>query len=568
MKKILYVPLDDRPINLDDVIRQGHSAGLELITPSLTDIRNRLDSVADACGDHLIGTSSPAFGHTAKIREFIFTNAATADGFIVSIDMLVYGGLIGSRRLRANGGGTYPDFDAAAINLLDVIREVKQLYPCKPVYVLDTIMRLATNTFVEDLDFDAYTESRSFMGQPRQTFSEFNDILHGYNLSSDGVPYGDTAYFDKNQYYFARQHKFKTNLYVLDQLAKPGFIDFLAVGVDDAKTEGVQINEIRFVERYINHSLGGCGGQNPNRAIILPDADGLGHSLLARMANQLRRGGAKTRYSIQYYGPHGSTIINPYEYMNVHDNILRHVDIIGGQLVSSSPDVEVIAVTAADQASIAACRVNSNGADHKATVVLDFVGGGASDPTVTEALLASPFTGRILGYSAWNTAGNKIGISLGMGQARYAFLVTETRPAALSAAVNTHGSLLFKRFLKDYYYKAAAIAEVRKYSRDHMKYANLPQSVADQNMLLFNSRSDYQYLTALLRDQMQTHTAMLRAKPAFMIGDTDASYNVRQIRGSAWSLAEYSSATLECNNPKYIWGRAFEITLNPTVVLK
>ncbi|MCA1295234.1 DUF4127 family protein [Paenibacillus sp. alder61] len=567
MKKILYVPLDDRPVNLDDVIRQGQSAGLQLITPRRSDIRNRLDSVADACDDQLLGTSSPRFGRTANIREFILEHAASVDGFIISIDMLVYGGLIGSRRLRTSGGGMYPEYDADATHLLDVIRKVKRQYPRKPVYVLDTIMRLATNTFVENLNFDAYTEARNHMGQPRQPFTEFNEIINGYDLSIDGTPYGDTIYFNKNHYYHARQHKFKTNLYVLDQLVKPGYIDFLAVGVDDAKTEGVQINEIRFVENYINQALGGSGGQNPDRAIILPDADGLGHSLLARMANQLHREGAKTKVSIQYYGPHGSTIINPYEYMNLHENLLRHIDIIGGQFVSEDPDMEVIAVTAADRASDAANRVASNGSDHQATVVVDFVGGGASDSAVTEALLASSCTGRILGYSAWNTAGNKIGISLGMGQARYAFLVTEKHPAALGKAVNAHGSLLFKRFLKDYYYKTMAIAEVRNYSRSHMKYTNLPQSVADQNMLIFNTPSDFQHLTELLRDQMQTYTDLLRTKPAFLRGDTSKAYNVRQIQGSNWSLAEYRRAELDRDNPQYIWGRAFEITLNPTVVL-
>ncbi|MMZ67287.1 hypothetical protein D1872_298590 [compost metagenome] len=100
-----------------------------------------------------------------------------------------------------------------------------------------------------------------------------------------------------------------------------------------------------------------------------------------------------------------------------------------------------------------------------------------------------------------------------------------------------------------------------------MKYTNLPQSVADQNMLIFNTPSDFQHLTELLRDQMQTYTDLLRTKPAFLRGDTSKAYNVRQIQGSNWSLAEYRRAELDRDNPQYIWGRAFEITLNPTVVL-
>ena len=34
MKTVLYVPLDDRPANLDDVIVQGKAAGLHIVTPT------------------------------------------------------------------------------------------------------------------------------------------------------------------------------------------------------------------------------------------------------------------------------------------------------------------------------------------------------------------------------------------------------------------------------------------------------------------------------------------------------------------------------------------------------
>ncbi|WP_374020096.1 DUF4127 family protein [Paenibacillus thiaminolyticus] len=566
MKNILYVPLDDRPVNLDDVIMQGRSAGLNVITPCRSDIRNRPDAEKTASGGILESTSSPAVGHPDHIRRFILHHARAVDGFIISTDMLVYGGLIGSRRPRASGGGMYPDFDAAAAELLDVIRLVKQSCPGKPVYVLDTIMRLATTTFVDGLTYEAYVESRSFMQQPRKSFTAFDDILQGYDLSPDGS-YGDTIHFDKEQYYNARQHKFKTNYYILEQLARPGYIDFLAIGVDDAYTQGVQLNEIQFIEGRINAWLGGgASGQNPDRAIILPDADGLGHALMARMANQLHRGGAKPRYAVHYYGPDGSTITNPYEYMDVDDNIRRHVDMIGGQLATCSPDIEILAITAPEQVSAAISRMEANVSNRIPTVAIDFAGRGPANAAVTEALLDSRHTGCLLGYSAWNTPGNKIGMALGMGQARYAFLVTENRPAALDRSVNAHGSLLFKRFLKDYYYKTTAIGEIRTYSRDHCMYSNVA-AMADQSMRLFNTAADYAYLRALLRKRMQTHTATLAGKNAFGAGCPGAAENVRQIRGSFWSLAAYFHVSLDDDNPDFIWGRAFEVTLQPAAAL-
>ena len=565
MKKVLYVPLDDRPVNLDDVIVQGRSAGIHVITPKVSDLRNRLDSQMTASGTTLLTTSSPSYGNTANIRRFILNHAASVDGFIISTDMLAYGGLIGSRRLRTSAGGAYPAYDATVTNLLDVIRLVKQSYPNKPVYVLDTIMRLATTAFAEGLTFAAYTESRSFMLQPRRSFSQFADILTGYNLSPTGS-FGSTSTFNKEQYYNTRQHKFKTNHYILENLALAGYIDFLAVGVDDANTQGVQINEISFVEGRINEWLGGINGQNPDRAIILPDADGLGQALMARMANQLYRNGAKSGYAIQYFGPHGSTITSPYEYMDVHQNILRHLDIVGAESVSSSPAVEIIAITDVNQMPDVVGRIEANSTDRVPTVVIDFVAVGAANAAVTEALLGSRHTGRILGYSGWNTPGNKIGIALGMAQARYAYLVTETDATALRLAVNAHGSLLFKRFLKDYYYKALAIGEIRDYSRANALYTNVA-TIADQNMVLFNSPADYSHLQAVLRERMQTLTATLSEKCAFLTGRSGTSCNVRQISGATWALSEYHCAALIYTDPGYIWGRAFEITLKPDVTL-
>lgn len=565
MKKVLYLPLDDRPVNLDDVIVQGRSAGIEVITPCIDDLKNRMDSLKTDSENTLLSTSSPTFGNTSNIRKFILDHAADVDGFIISVDMLAYGGLIGSRRLRTSGGSDYPDYDPAATHLLDTIQSVKKSHPQKPMYVLDTIMRLATTTYVENVFQNAYDESRSFMKQPRKSVSEFNEILEGYDTKPDGTNYEDTITFNKEHYYDARRHKFKSNIYILDHLSRLGSIDFLAIGVDDSSTQGVQTNEIDFVEDYITNGFGGNNGQSPERAIILPDADGLGHSLMARMAGQLLNLSTKPKYAVQYFGQDGATIINPYEYMSVHQNIHHHIDIIGGELVTQSPDVEIIAITDVNELSNAVSRIESNGVNQVPTVVLDFVAKGAANATVTEALLSSPYTGQILGYSGWNTAGNKIGIALGMAQARYAFLTTEKRPPVLNQAVNAHGSLLFKRFLKDYYYKTLTIGEVRQYSRANTLYTNIPY--ADANFLLFNSENDYKHVISLLQERMQTHTHTLAHSKAFQMGQCPSSCNIRQIKKKKWTYAEYDSASLSYNNPNYIWDRAFEITLNPKVTL-
>ncbi|MFB9324544.1 DUF4127 family protein [Paenibacillus aurantiacus] len=561
MRKVLYVPLDDRPVNLDDVITQGEAAGIRVVTPPARDVRNRMDTEAAASGSTLLATHSPVFGKPKFIRQFILDHAADVDGFILSADMLVYGGLIGSRRLRDEPAGVYPDYDPAATHMLDVIRHIKQAYPHKPIFVLDTIMRMAANTFVEGTTLDIYNETRSFAQQPRKEAADLAGVLGSYDVKPDGSRFEATVTFDKTHYYHARRHKLQTNVYILEQLARSGYIDFLAIGVDDSYIQGIQANEIALAERCIDEWLGGTGGHNPERAILLPEADGLGHSLLARMADRLHRRGRRTAYAIRYYGPHGSTIINAYEYMSLHDNLLRHIDIVGGQCETQTPDAEILVITSASQAAGAVSQLEANGLGRIPTLVIDCTG-FVADKTVSEALLGTPYTGMLLGYSSWNTYGNRIGLALGMAHARYAYLTTETRPSSLAAAVNAHGSLLFKRFLKDYFYKVLAIAEVRAYSNAHALYTNV---TANQHMRLFNAPADYAYLVELLRDRMQTHTRALAASHAFGIGTAGASAAVRRICADEWEVAEYAGASLEPDNPDFIWGRAFEITLAPQV---
>ncbi|WP_260405729.1 DUF4127 family protein, partial [Paenibacillus sp. 598K] len=95
MKKVLYVPLDDRPANLADVISLGRTAGLEIIVPPAEATANGLDTIVYSDGPLVTGTSDPVYGRPELIRSFILAQAACVDGFVLSIDMLVYGGLIG-----------------------------------------------------------------------------------------------------------------------------------------------------------------------------------------------------------------------------------------------------------------------------------------------------------------------------------------------------------------------------------------------------------------------------------------------------------------------------------------
>ena len=78
MKKIVFLPLDERPCNYDFVYKLFQSEEIQLVRPSK------------------LGNKKSA-ANTEEIREFLLEECKEAYGLILSVDMLLYGGLIPSR---------------------------------------------------------------------------------------------------------------------------------------------------------------------------------------------------------------------------------------------------------------------------------------------------------------------------------------------------------------------------------------------------------------------------------------------------------------------------------------
>ena len=81
MKKIMFIPLDERPCNYNfaNFMLEGGDL-LELISPPLD----------------ILGHKKTPANHE-KLQEFMLKNIEDCYGLIVSIDMLLYGGIVPSR---------------------------------------------------------------------------------------------------------------------------------------------------------------------------------------------------------------------------------------------------------------------------------------------------------------------------------------------------------------------------------------------------------------------------------------------------------------------------------------
>ena len=116
MTAIVYVPLDERPCNADYPLQIAAATDLNLIVPPR----------------ELLGSKKqPA--DTGRLASWLTGQAAEADVLIVSIDMLVYGGIVPSRLHQWSL--------EECSRRLSALEECKRVNPELKIYAFNLIMR-------------------------------------------------------------------------------------------------------------------------------------------------------------------------------------------------------------------------------------------------------------------------------------------------------------------------------------------------------------------------------------------------------------------------------------------
>ena len=100
MKKIVLLPLDERPCNYEFPHQIFQNEKYEIIRPDLS----------------LMGDKKTP-GNLDEIRNFLLNSTKDADGLVISIDTLLYGGIVPSR--------LHHDDLKTLTKRLDVLKEIK-----------------------------------------------------------------------------------------------------------------------------------------------------------------------------------------------------------------------------------------------------------------------------------------------------------------------------------------------------------------------------------------------------------------------------------------------------------
>lgn len=426
-KRVAYIPLDNRPVNLERVVYLAQSMEIELVMPEEHLYRTALDNMEP-------NPDGSTLGNRKALLEWLREADKTCDAFVISLDQMLSGGLVGSRWLD----NTDLTFE------YEVIDEIAKLCENNTVILFDTVMRLASTVDYQRLGIDEYNALREYGRQARKQLTgkklTVENILAGYRYDENGrkIPFskGDATL---NRYLASRERKLRLADYLLRNAGDK--MESLYLGVDDSSPEvTIQTNEIN----YLTGLLG-------EKGVLSAGTDELGLCSLTRMATLLY---GSPQLHVSYYGPGKNMPADSYDIETLEQMIDTHLTFLNVQETDDTKNVlQVLILTRGStrndrQSLLTQMQKNLNGGIP--TMLIDASQQASELSTMLFNNSDLPI-GELLGYSSWNTAGNAVGIALSMGISRYTYLsfVSESAPTANEGFLR---SMAFG-YIKDISYK-------------------------------------------------------------------------------------------------------------------
>ena len=412
--KVGLIPLDERPVNTRYPQMIGQIGGVEVLIPP-TDILSNFRTPADC----------------DTLAEWLNEVIDDLDARIVSIDMLVYGGLIPSR--------ITDELTVTLLQRLEILRDLKHSHPHLLLFAFNLITRVSSNP-------DSIEEPHYWHESGEQLY-RFSQAFDRY-VRADGDMPDHSDIPEEHLYDLVRRRKrnHMVNLAVLDLLADD-VLDLLIIGSDASGEYGFATHEQAWVKEWVDRR----GGDE--RLLMYPGADEVGSVLLARSIVESHH--ALPRFYVHYAVDEDKHRIAPFEDVPVLQTVERQIEAVGGVQVDSVDGTDLIVAVNPPAPSDSAhsddyrqetlntfvAQIKAWLDDGQHVIVCDVAYPNGSDPLLIETLRDDLNLTALSAYCGWNTAGNTIGIALAQGIASN---IMEDETAEIR--------FLIRRFVEDYCY--------------------------------------------------------------------------------------------------------------------
>ena len=393
--KIAFLPIDNRPVcyTLAKYIAQIDEC-IEFFLPP-----------RECLGD---------LTKTADIENLIswLENLPKVDSLILSLDTLVYGGLIPSRRSTET-----------LEELEERLARIKPLLRNKKVYAFSSIMRISNNNYNEE---------------EKEYWSKFGKKIFEYSFSG-GVNKADIPDEILDDYLATRKRNFEVNkIYLAWQ--KEGLFDTLIFSKDDCAEKGFNVEEAKELEKL--------GGKTKTGADEIP------LSLLARSIDK------KIKVFPEFLEPDCKNLISNYEDVSIEKSVLGQLELAGFEVSSpDEADIVLIVNNFRNKQGELVMGWATEPFDGKLVLpdkpfaVADVRFANGADNAFVEQLLEKIDLENFYGYAGWNTSANTLGSLLCAMKVKWQ--AKQYNPQAFA-------KLELVRFLDDWAYQANVRAQIEK----------------------------------------------------------------------------------------------------------
>lgn len=390
MKKIVYLPLDERPCNYSFVkFMTEDNADLNVVTPSL-----------DEMGDKKV----PA--EYNKIADFLMRECVDCDYLILAIDTLLYGGIVPSRLHHLSV--------EELSERLNVIKAIRLANPHMKIYAFSLVMRCPS--------YSTDDEEPDYYGKVGYEIFRYGQNEHKYSLnmiSKEEYEAGKAEFSVCEPYlpdYLTRR---KTNLAVLtDALCMVGKeIDQMVILQDDSNPYGYTAMDQKKVRELVNR-LGLC-------VDIYPGADEGGMSLLARVVCDIKGNAPKILPVFAF--DECKNFIPLYEDREVYKSIAAQIKSAGAVVAENADEADIMLYCNSpsceahnidrpysedeDKRDLVeyVARMKRDLSSGKSVAVADIAYCNGADVKMTELIEKEIGFLNLSGYAGWNSSSNALG---------------------------------------------------------------------------------------------------------------------------------------------------------------
>lgn len=440
MTKIALIPLDERPVNTRYPRMIADIAGIDFAMPPpeiLSDLRTQSNR------EHLV--------------EWIDGKATDVDLLIVSIEQLIYGGLIASR--------ITDETSFILSTYLNALMTIKSHHPDLSIFAFSVITRIsnANNNIEEPLYWDEYGTRLYRYSQLMHQQHNGADVQMPLDELMAQIPPEHIRDFT-----FRRLRNHQMNLQLLEHFGH-GLFNLLVISSDDTSEYGYGSQEKAWLKTWVQRLYA-----NDDRLMMYPGADEIGCVLLMRAALQ----GETPLFYVHYAIDADKERIAPYEDGAIRITVERQIRALGGEITEDIAQAEfIVAVNPPSRIGQEydpeteffaeeherrqpfieqfARDIDAWINNEKRVILCDVAYPNGSDPMLIEQLLAQVDITKLAAYGAWNTAGNTIGTALAQGVAS-AWAANKNEFAAQQR-------FLLHRFIEDWAYQHVVREDVRNW---------------------------------------------------------------------------------------------------------